>query len=49
MSRAVCNLTLKDHVCELNFLADCIVKEKVFKEVDEKDIQIYNTNYVSLH
>jgi len=37
--RADRNLTFKDHICELHFLADCIIKEKVFKGLDGKDIQ----------
>jgi len=37
--RADKNLTAKDCVCELHFLAEYIIKEKVFKEADGKDIQ----------
>jgi len=36
---AVRNLSLKDHVCKLHFLADCIMKEKVIKGADGKDIE----------
>jgi len=39
ISRADRNLTVKDCVCELHFLADYIIKEKVFKGANEKDIQ----------
>jgi len=36
--RADKNLTAKDRVCELHFLAEYIIKEKVFKGADGKDI-----------